>query len=335
SLIAPSINLGDSVANPNVATADSMILPEITMEDSASPAAAAPAKPARPISEYDFDVVEPDPRRESTFHGEVVAGRPARPELAPVAASADVGVDAKSGAEQAPPPTGNDDSLIPVAAPFHDKIIEDHLLHQDDPLEQSRGPMRMVDNVDPTRAGVAAPAGSDATKDVSDAAGKDAKSTPGKPPERRATVEAIGPAAEDVPAALPASRDVAAVESPAAPAVPEAQSEAVEAAITQLVAEVNEQVAQVSEKVEVVAAKVERVAAKMSEVTKEVSEVAETAGTLQEAWTEFRGGPEQVNHPGTSENSSKGDKDGADKSRPNRISPAKAMENAKDSDRKP
>jgi uncharacterized phage infection (PIP) family protein YhgE len=118
------------------------------------------------------------------------------------------------------------------------------------------------------------------------------------------------------------------VEAPAAPAVSEAQSEAAEAAITQLVEEVTEQVAQVSEKVDLVAAKVERVAAKMSEVTKDVSEVAQTAGELQEVWTEYRSGGESADHPGTSENSSKGQQDGTGKRNPERISPAKPTGNA-------
>jgi pSer/pThr/pTyr-binding forkhead associated (FHA) protein len=347
SLMAPSINLGDSVVDPNVVTADSMILPEITMEDSTTPAPAESSKrPASPISEYDFDVAEPDPRRESTFHGEVIADRPMRPELPPIAARDAVGEDdVKADAAQPDvAPTVNDDSRIPMAAPFHDKIIEDHLVHEDDLLEQSRGPMPAVDDVEGTRADVAAPASGDATKDSPDVpADNGAKTVPEKPPEKRATVEAIGPAAEDVDALPPtAAAIVAGVEAPAAPAVSEAQatpavsevqSEAAEATITQLVEEVTEQVAHVSEKVELVAAKVERVAAKMSEVTKDVSEVAQTAGELQEVWTVYRSGGEAADHPGTSENSSKGQKDSTDKSNPERVSPAKPMGNAAEAER--
>ena len=345
SLMAPSINLGDSVTDPNVVTADSMILPEITMEDSTTPTSEVSSKrPASPISEYDFDVAEPDPRRESTFHGEVIADRPAQPELPPLADSVDGGEDAVTAdAVQADvAPTVNDDSMIPMAGPFHDKIIEDHLVHEDDVLEQSHGPVRAVDD-EGTRAGVAAPAGGDATggatKGMSGVpADNGARSVPDRPPETRATVEAMGPDAEDDDAPPSHAPMVAGVEAPAVPvvseaqqatpAVSEAQGEAAEAAITQLVEEVTEQVAQVSEKVELVAAKVERVAAKMSEVTKDVSEVAETAGALQEVWTEYRSGGETADLPGTSENSSKGETDGAGKRDPGHISPEKPKGNA-------
>ena len=335
SLMAPSINLGDSVTDPSVATADSMILPEITMEDSTTPAPSS-KRPETPISEYDFDVAESDPRRESTFHGEVIAERPKHPELPPVAPSADVGGDdvAANPAQPDVAPTANDDSRIPMAAPFHDKIIEDHLVHENDLLEHSRGPTPAVDDVDRTGAG------GHATKDAADVpAGNGAKSAP----EKRATVEAIGPDAEDGPAEpAPAAPLIAGVEAPAAPAVSEAQAapavseaqnEAAEAAITQLVEEVTEQVAQVSEKVEVVAAKVERVAAKMNEVTKDVSEVAETAGALQEVWTEYRSGGEPADHPGTSENSSRAEADGAGKRNPSRVSPQKPTGNAAETER--
>lgn len=70
---APGIELVDSVTtDPNLSTGDSMMLPEITMEDSRTPATAGP-RAASPISEYDMDVIDADPRRESTFAGEVVA----------------------------------------------------------------------------------------------------------------------------------------------------------------------------------------------------------------------------------------------------------------------
>jgi hypothetical protein len=269
-----------------VATGDSMILPEITMEDSTTPAPAASARPASPISEYDFDVVEPDLGRESTFHGEVLADRPTRPELPPVVAEADAETKAEKhdGAKGAAPASSGD-SAISVAGTFHDKIIEDHFDHEeDDAPEQARA----------VGEASAAPVAAKESKPAD------------KPPERRATLEAIGPGAEGESATPLPPPIIPAVEAPAAPAASESNHEAVQEEITQLVAEVNEQVAQVSEKVEVVAAKVERVTAKMNEVTQEVNDVAETAGALQEAWTEFQGGDEEP-QPGTSDHARSND----------------------------
>jgi pSer/pThr/pTyr-binding forkhead associated (FHA) protein len=298
SLTAPSINLVDSTAtaaersaaptppvDPMVATGDSMILPEITMEDSTSPAPAAPARPVTPISEYDFDVAEADPRRESTFHGEVIAARPSRPELPPVAGPPDAEPEVKEPeALEAAAPT-QDDAALPIAVPFHDEIIEDHLIHdQDDSNAQTPEPLPMGDEAhDPV------------------AAVSESKPALEQPPERRAIVDRIGPAGESETATPSFPPIVQEVEALAAPAVPEPSSEAVEQVITQLVADVNEQVADVSEKVEVVAAKVERVTAKMHEVTRVVSDVAETAGALQEAWSEFQGGETDPRNPGASE----------------------------------
>ncbi len=129
---APGIDLVDSMTNPNVATADSMILPEITMEDSGI-VAATPGREPSAISEYDFDVVDTDPRRESTFAGEVVGAgmnpvtaedaKPARPELPPATMPTPT-----------PPPTATtpqrsmDDSAIPIAGSFHDRILGDDLV---------------------------------------------------------------------------------------------------------------------------------------------------------------------------------------------------------------
>jgi len=307
SLTAPSISLVDSTAtepevpmaaaptpsaDAMVATGDSMILPEITMEDSTMPAPAASSRPERPISEYDFDVVESDLSRESTFHGEVLGARPVRPELPPVAAGADVQPEAeKPDAVKVASPASSDDSVIPIAGTFHDKIIEADLGHDHD-----EGP-------EPTRGGAAT---SVTAKEAKPAVEQPSEKPAEKLAERRATVEAIGPAAEGESAASLPPAMIPAVEAPATPAAAESNQEAVQEEITQLVAEVNEQVAQVSEKVEIVAAKVERVTAKMNEVTQEVNDVAETAGALQEAWTEFQGGDAQP-QLGTSDNVRQGD----------------------------
>ena len=311
SLSAPSISLVDSTAtepestaastpavDPSVATADSMILPEITMEDSTAPAPAGSARPERPISEYDFDVVESDPSRESTFHGEVLGARPVRPELPPVVAGTEADkAEAKEPQVAAAPPAANADSAIPMTGPFHDKIIEDHLAHDEHDPEQTGGAMPMAGDAGGAKTGVPAAAANEP---------KPQEKPAEKPPEKRATIEAIGPEAEAETAAPPPPPQVPGVEAPAAAAVADVQNEAVQEEITQLVAEVNEQVAQVSEKVEIVAAKVERVTAKMNEVTREVSDVAETAGALQEAWSEFQGG-ESEPLPGTSENVQRND----------------------------
>ncbi|HEV2296613.1 MAG TPA: FHA domain-containing protein [Tepidisphaeraceae bacterium] len=120
---APGIDLVASVANStNIATADSMIVPEITMEDSRTPG--SPPRQESPISEYDMDVTDEDPRRESTFAGEVIAtvdgtsttttdqAKPARPEF-PLN---------KPGSLQ----RGLDDSAIPIAGLFQDNILDEH-----------------------------------------------------------------------------------------------------------------------------------------------------------------------------------------------------------------
>jgi pSer/pThr/pTyr-binding forkhead associated (FHA) protein len=135
---APGIDLVDSTAeatNPNAMTGDSLIAPEISMEDSHAPA--PDRRPVAPISEYDMDVVDADPRRESTFAGEVVVGNGTnamKPENAkgedakPQAVAPDEARPARPELPPKQPVTFKprlDDSAIPIAGSFHDRILDD------------------------------------------------------------------------------------------------------------------------------------------------------------------------------------------------------------------
>jgi pSer/pThr/pTyr-binding forkhead associated (FHA) protein len=293
---APGIDLGGSSANSNLAmnaslaTADSMIVPEITMEDSHLPGASTPGREPSAISEYDFDVVDSDPRRESTFAGEVVDGaenavtpedaKPVRPERPPATTTP-------------PPPTpaapqrGMDDSVIPIAGSFHDRLVDDDLLKDVAAGSQRSEALPAREEEKPAPVTAAAQdtssesvAGDAPIKVVIADEPHDAPVAAQPPPPRSAPPAPEPPRAAAAP---PASE----------PPAPAGNGTAAEEMISQLVDEVTLRVGEVSEKVELVAAKVERVAAKMNEVTKDVAEVAETAGTLQEVWSDYRGGAPQ------------------------------------------
>ncbi len=252
---APGIDLVDSAASLGIGAGDSVTLPEITMEDSRTPAAAPPDKAGSPISEYDFDVIDIDPRGQSTFAGEVV-----RAEVAGAGANPVTADDAKPARPQLPPVTTTpqrslDDSAIPIAGSFHDRIIDDHLPEEAANDSHDAAAAR---SPEPLAASPSLPAN----------------------PALESSGSAVSPEAA-APEAEPPAEDGAAVQAMITQLVEE---------VTERVGQVAEKVEMVAAKVERVAAKMTEVAKDVSEVAETAGTLQEVWSDFRDGEAVDRGG---------------------------------------------